>query len=122
MAALAIGVLIHLVYAGARAGRLDLATLRAIGFTRAQVATTMAWQSTTAMLLPFAAGAVGGAIVGSSIWIAYAERLGVAQETVVAWRPIAGVLIAFLVIANLVRLVIGQGPRRFRPADVLRSD
>lgn len=122
MAVLAIGVLVHLVYTGVRAGRHDLATLRALGFSRAQVVTTIAWQTTIAVAVPFAAAAVLGMVAGRLVWLAYAERLGVAPETVVAWRPIAGFFVAFLVAANVIGVVIGHGARNSAPAGVLRTE
>ena len=122
MAVLAIGVLVHLVYSGVRHGRRDLATLPALGFTGPQVASAIGWQTTIAAVAPFAVGAVGGAIAGRVVWLVYADRLGVAPETIVAWRPILGFLVAFLVVANLVGVVIGRGIRRRSPSLVLRTE
>ncbi len=122
MGVLAIGVLTHLVYTGVRAGRHELALLRALGFTRAQVVTTIAWQTTIAIAVPFVAAALIGAVLGRAAWLIYAERLAVAPETVVAWRPVVGFFLVFLVAANVLGVVIGRGARRRTPADVLRTE
>lgn len=122
MALLALGVLIHLVYTGVRAGRHELATLRALGFSRAQVITSIAWQTTIVVAAPFALAAVVGAAIGRVLWLIYAERLSVAPETVTGWRPIAAFFLVFLVIANVLGVVIGRRARRSPPSEVLRTE
>jgi|GEM_PF-1631481 len=118
MAVLAAGVLAHLVFSGVHARRHELATLRALGFTGRQVRTALACQATAVTIVPFAIAAVIGTVAGRTVWFIYAERLGVAPEAVVAWRPLAAVLGTFIVIANVVAAAAGYAVRHRAAADL----
>jgi putative ABC transport system permease protein len=122
MAVLSIGVLMHLVYAGVRAGRRDLATMRVLGFSRRQVIGAVAWQTSIVVGVPFAAGAIIGSITGRAVWLIYADRLGVAPDAVVAWGAIIGVSVAFMLAATAIGVVIGRRAHARSPAELLRAE
>lgn len=122
MAVLSIGVLIHLVLTGARTGRHELATLRALGFTRRQVRAAVAWQATILAAVPFAIAALIGAAAGRAVWLAYAGRLSVAPATVLAWQPVLGFLVLFLLAANVVGLIAARTASRYQAAAALRTE
>lgn len=122
MAALGAGVLAHLVLTGLRAGRRELATLRALGFTRRQVRSSAAWLASLVTALPYVVGAVVGAVVGRLVWLAYAERLHVAPASVTGWRPIAASFLVFLVVGNLFGALGAWRALRRRSSGELRSE
>ena len=122
MAALSIGVLMHLVYAGVRAGRRDIATLRVLGFRRRQVIGAVAWQTVILVGVPLAAGTIIGAIAGRAVWLIYADRLGVAPDAVVAWGAIIEVFVAFMFAANAFGVAVGRRAHTRSPAEQLRAE
>jgi ABC-type antimicrobial peptide transport system permease subunit len=122
MAVLGLGVLMHLVLTGLQAGRRELATLRALGFTTRQVRSSAAWQASVATVVPFVVGAIVGAVVGRRVWLAYADRLNVAPATVSGWRPIVGFFLAFLVLANVIGALAAWRAVRRRSSVELRSE
>lgn len=122
MAVLSVGVLIHLVLTGVRARRHELATLRSLGFTRRQVRAAVAWQATILTAVPFAVAALIGAAAGRAVWLAYAERLSVAPATVLAWQPVLGFLVQFLMAANVVGLIAARTATRYQAAAALRTE
>ncbi len=122
MALLGLGVLMHLVLTGLRAGRHEVATLRALGFSTRQVRAAAAWQATIVTVVPFALGGVAGLVAGRLVWLSYADHLNVAPATVLAWRPIVGFLLLFLVVANVIGAVAAWRLSRQRPAVELRTE
>ena len=121
MAVLSIGVLVHLVLTGARAGRRELAMLRAFGITRRQAGAVVAWQATFVTAIPFAFAALVGAAAGSTLWLAYAGRLNVAPATVWFWRPVLAFFLVFLVAAIVLGLFAARSAAR-HPASALRTE
>ena len=80
MGILAAGVLVHLVATGVRARRLELATLRSLGFTPRQTHAAVAWQATTVVVVAIGIGSVIGVVAGRGVWSGYAERLVVSAR------------------------------------------
>jgi hypothetical protein len=122
MAVLGLGVLMHLVLTGLRAGRRELATLRALGFTTRQVRSSAAWQASVATVVPYVVGAFVGVVVGRRVWLAYSDRLNVAPATVSAWRPIVGFFLALLALANLIGALAAWWALRHGSSVELRSE
>src|SRR5262249_51248191 len=85
MAALASAVLIHLVLTRARVRRRELATLRALGFTRGQVRAALAWSATTVTLASLLLAALIGVVAGRFAWERYATGLDVVPEAALPW-------------------------------------
>ena len=102
MGILAAGVLVHLVATGVRARRLELATLRSLGFTPRQTHAAVAWQATTVVVVAIGIASVIGVVAGRGVWSGYAERLVVAPEPVTPWLTLVVVGIAGFVLANIV--------------------
>src|SRR5207302_7023328 len=118
---LSIGVLVHLILTGARAGRQELATMRALGFTRRQMRAALAWQATIVTTVPFVIAAVVGAAAGRAVWLFYGRRLSVAPATVLSWRPALGFFLVFVVAANIVGSIAARTAARQRAA-ALRTE
>jgi ABC-type lipoprotein release transport system permease subunit len=121
MVVMSLAVLAHVLVSAVSARREELALLRAIGFSRAQVRRTVAWQAVTIAFAALAVGVPLGVVVGRSVWLVFAERLGVVPEAVAPWSI---VLIAPLVLvaALAVATLPGWLAARSRPAAILRAE
>ena len=104
LAAVTVG---HALVVAVRRRRMDLAVLRAIGFTTSQVSRSVAWQASTVALIAASIGVPFGVLLGRLAWSAVARQLGVVDTPVV---PMAALLAlpATVVFANLVALVPGR--------------
>jgi putative ABC transport system permease protein len=91
------------------ARRRDLAVLRAMGFTRAQVRRSVHVQALTTVMIGIVVGLPVGVIAGRWSWRLFAEELGVAPRAVVP-------VVALLAISGFV--VIGALAAAVRPAYV----
>jgi putative ABC transport system permease protein len=123
--ALALGALSSLwltLYASVRRRRAHLALLKTLGFTRRQLAATVAWQSFTAVTVGAAVGAPLGIALGRFLWTRFARQLSVIPEpTIPAWLVVA-ILAAALVTAALIAIAPGRAAARTPAADLLRTE
>jgi hypothetical protein len=122
LALLAVGTLAHTLVSAARRRRRDLAILKTLGFVRAQVRGTLAWQATTLAAVALLVGLPIGIAGGRWAWRLFAGQLGVLPGPVV---PLLAVLVAVpaaLVLANLVAALPGRAAALTHPAIVLRSE
>jgi ABC-type lipoprotein release transport system permease subunit len=97
--ALGVAVLISLsvsVAASARRRRRELAILRALGFTRRQLRSIVAWQTVTLLLVAVVFGLPLGIVAGRAAWAAFASLLGVVPVTVI---PLAELVVGLVVLA-----------------------
>ncbi len=123
--ALCIGALMALaltLMASVRRRRRDLALLKALGFTRRQLASTIAWQSTIAMLIGVAIGIPVGIAAGRSLWDLFAGEIHAVPAPSVPTSSVALIVVGSLVLANLVAWVPGVVAARTRTADLLRAE
>jgi ABC-type lipoprotein release transport system permease subunit len=119
---LAIGALSSLwltLMASVRRRRKDLAVLKTLGFTRRQLAATVAWQATAAVTAGIVAGIPLGIALGRYLWDLFARQISVVPEPTVPAMTAVVVTLGALATANLVAALPaprrGQDPRR-RPA------
>jgi ABC-type antimicrobial peptide transport system permease subunit len=119
LALLAVG---HALVTGVRRRRRDLALLKTLGFTRAQVRATVAWQATTLATVGLVIGIPVGVIVGRLVWGLVADGLGISTAAAI---PVLGLLLtipAVLALANLIAYLPARRAARTRPAVALRSE
>lgn len=121
LGALAIVALLHALAQTVQRRRVELGVLRAIGFTRRQVAGAIGWQAAALAVVGAAVGLPLGTAVGRWLWSGVAQGLGVAAHPQVAVTlllvvPIAG---AF---AALVGLALGGWTGRTTAAAALRAE
>ena len=124
-AALAVGAVSALVLtlmASVRRRRRDIALLKALGFTRRQLAAAVAWQSTIAVGIGVVVGVPLGIIVGRALWDLFARELHVAAQPTVPAAAIVFVAISALVLANVVAALPGLQAARTPAALVLQSE
>jgi ABC-type lipoprotein release transport system permease subunit len=112
----------HALVTRVRRGQRELAVLKTLGFTRPQVAATIAWQATTILGVAVLLGLPLGVAAGRFTWRLFARDLGVAPEVVI---PVVSVLLlvpATVLAGNLLAAVPGWLGARIRPARVLRTE
>jgi FtsX-like permease family len=118
----AAAALAHALVTSVRRRRRDLAILKTLGFTRAQVATAVAWQATTVAAIGLLIGLPLGLGIGRFAWNVFAEDLGVVPEPITPIGLTALVLPATIVLANLIAALPAQTAARTQPALVLRAE
>jgi len=105
-----------------RRRRHDLAVLRMLGFTDYQLASTVAWQASTAALIGVAAGVVVGVAAGRWLWILFARQVYAVPDATVPVLAIVLTALGTLVLANLIAVVPGRSAARTPAAVLLRSE
>lgn len=108
--------------ASVRRRRADLALLKTLGFTRRQLAATVAWQSTVTVAAGAAVGVPLGIALGRYLWDLFAGRISVIPEPSVPVLTVTLVVIGALVAANLVAAVPGRSAARVPAAALLRAE
>jgi hypothetical protein len=122
---LALGAVVALglcLVASVRRRRRDLALLKALGFTRAQLAWTVAWQSTIAAAVGVIAGLPAGAALGRWLWDLFARSIYVVPDAPVPAVSLLLVAGAAFVLANAVAAFPGAYAARTPAALVLRAE
>jgi hypothetical protein len=124
-AALAAGAVASLwltLAASVRRRRGELALLKALGFTRRQLAATVAWQSTTAVAAGAVVGVPLGIALGRYLWDLFAGQIGVVPEPSVPGPTVALVVLGARAAANLVAALPGRAAARTPAAALLRAE
>ena len=114
--------LAHALVTRVRYGQRELAILKTLGFTRPQVAATIAWQATTILAVALLVGLPLGAAAGRFTWHLFARDLGVAPEVVVPVVPVLLLIPAAVLVGNALAAPPGWLAARVRPAPVLRTE
>jgi ABC-type antimicrobial peptide transport system permease subunit len=118
----AAAVLAHALLTSIRRRRRDLAVLKALGFTPAQLSVTVASQATTVAAVGLLAGVPLGLGAGRFIYNLFADNLGVVSDVVTPVGITVLVVPAAIVLANLVAALPGWTAARTRPALVLSAE
>ena len=119
---LALATIAHLLITSVRRRRRDLAVLRAIGFTRAQVRSAVAWQAATLVAVALAIGIPVGIACGRLAWIIFARQIGIAPVVDVPLPYLALLVVASVALAVVIAALPGESAARARPALALRSE
>jgi hypothetical protein len=114
--------LIHSLVSLVRTHRRDLAVLKTLGFTRPQVAGTMAWQGSVFVAVALIVGLPVGIALGRWSWLLVTDQLGVVSEPRVPLPAILALVPAAVLVANLAAAVPGWLAVRIRPAEALRAE
>ena len=122
LAAGAVAALGLTLVASVRRRRRDLAVLKAIGFTRRQVAGTVAWQATVAAIIGIAVGVPLGIALGRWLWTLFARQIYAVPEPTVPVGSIVLVSLCTLVLVNLVAAWPGRAAARTPAALALRTE
>jgi hypothetical protein len=108
--------------ASVRRRRRDLALLKTLGFTRGQLAATVAWQSTIAVAIGTAVGVPLGIVLGRWLWDLFARSIHAVPVPDIPPATIAVIAVGALVLANVVAAVPGRLAARTQTALLLRTD
>jgi ABC-type lipoprotein release transport system permease subunit len=123
--ALAVGAVIALgltLVASVRRRRRDLALLKTLGFTRRQLANTIAWQSTIAVGLGTVVGVPLGIIIGRFLWDLFAREINAVPAPTVPALSVMLIIIGGLVLANVVAAIPGRIAARTPTSLMLRAE
>ncbi|MGH9273094.1 MAG: FtsX-like permease family protein [Acidimicrobiales bacterium] len=119
--ALALAALAHALAVSVRARRLELAVLRCLGFTRRQVAASVAWQASTLGVVAAVVGVPFGLIVGRWGWSMLASDVGLTLGAVVEATTSLLVGVGVVAVALVLAILPGWRATRTRPAVALRA-
>jgi hypothetical protein len=108
--------------ASVRRRRRDLALLKALGLTRRQLASCVAWQSTVAATAGVVAGIPSGVALGRWLWILFADQISAVPDATVPALSIIYVALGAFALANLVAALPGTIASRIPSALVLRAE
>ena len=122
VAAGAVAALGLALVASVRRRRRDLALLKTLGFTRRQLAATIAWQSTVIAVGGVVIGVPVGVAVGRWLWIVFARSLSTVPDPVIPAASVALAALAALILANLVAALPGRAAARTPAALLLRAE
>jgi ABC-type lipoprotein release transport system permease subunit len=114
--------LAHTLTSGVRRRRRDLAILKTLGFTRAQVAATVSWQATIIVAGAALIGVPLGLGLGRLLWNLFAADLGVQPEAVAPFGLALLVVPGVVLFANAIAALPGWAAARVRCAVVLRTE
>jgi ABC-type lipoprotein release transport system permease subunit len=122
LAAGAVVALALTLVASVRRRRRDLALLKALGFTRRQIAAAVAWQSSLAVLIGTVLGVPLGVALGRFLWDVFAHEIHVVPAPTVPTVSIALIAVGALVLANVVATLPARAAARTPTALVLRAE
>jgi hypothetical protein len=118
----AMAALFLTLFASVRRRRQDLAVLKTIGFTRRQLAATVAWQATVAAVVGSAVGIPLGIALGRWLWTAFARQIYAVPQPAVPVVSIVLLPLCALVLVNLVAALPGRSAARTPAALALRAE
>jgi hypothetical protein len=124
-AALGAGAVVALgltLVASVRRRRHDLALLKTFGFTRRQLAATVAWQSSVAVGLGAVVGVPLGIVLGRFLWDLFAHGIDAVPLPTVPGVTIAFIVIGALVLANVVAAIPGRIAASTATGSLLRTE
>jgi hypothetical protein len=122
---LAVGAIVALALtltASVRRRRRDLALLKTLGFTRRQLAASVAWQASVAALVGVVVGVPVGILMGRWLWTEFAREIAALPRPTVPVLAVIGVAVGTLVLANLVAALPGRQAARTRSALLLQAE
>ncbi|MGQ0431293.1 MAG: FtsX-like permease family protein [Microthrixaceae bacterium] len=122
VALLAVAGLANALLSGSAARRLELATLRAIGFTGHQIRESVAWQSLSVAASALVMAVPVGFLMANTTWAAFADRLSLDRALPLPWEIAALVAAALITLATFAAVPIGGRSARRSLALDLRSE
>ncbi len=123
--ALACGAVVALgltLVSSVRRRRTDLALLKALGFTKRQLAGAIAWQASVAVGIGCVIGIPLGIALGRFLWDLFVGQISAVPDPTVPAASIVLIGVAALVLANVVAAVPGRLAARTPTAQLLRSE
>ena len=122
LAALAAAAVGHALVMSVRAGRRDLAVLKALGFVRGQVHATVRWQASAMVGIGLIPGVPLGIAAGRWIWRLAARSTGALVEPVISEALLGATVAAAFGLASLIAGIPARTAGRTPPAVILRAE
>lgn len=122
---LALGAVVALVLTlltSVRRRRRDLALLRALGLRSRQLASVIAWQSTSSVLVGVIFGVPLGIVLGRALWDLFAHELFAIPAPTVPVVATLVVALGALVLANVIAVIPARSAANTSTSEVLRAD
>ena len=122
---LALGTTLSLALAlssSVRRRRHDLTVLKALGATRGQLSATVAWQSSSIIVVSLVVGLPAGVLIGHWLWRLFAGELQVVPFATIPWAVVIVTAVAAVMLANAVAVVPARRASRLRAATLLRQE
>jgi len=117
----AVAALALSLIASLRRRRHDLAILKTLGFTRRQIATTVAWQASVSVAVGMIIAIPVGIVLGRTLWNLFARSIHVVPEPSVPIATTVFIVLGGLVLANAVAFIPGRQAARTPTALVLKA-
>jgi hypothetical protein len=108
--------------ASVRRRRRDLALLKALGFTKRQLAATVAWQASVAVGIGIVVGVPLGIVLGRFLWDLFAHQIHVVAAPSVPTVSVILVAAGALALANVVAAIPGRIAARTPTAVLLHAE
>jgi hypothetical protein len=122
---LAVGTFVALgltLVASVRRRRRDLALLKTFGFTKRQVAATVAWQASVIAISGTIVGTPLGVVLGRWLWTLFAREIYAVLDPTIPALPIVFVVLGALALTNAVAFFPGRVAAQTQAALVLRAE
>jgi len=122
VALLAAATLAHNLVTSVHRRRRAFATLKALGFERAQVAKSFFWQTGAITIIGIGLGIPIGLLLGRGAWDFVAGQIGSVQPPVVPLGSVAAAALGATAAAGIIAIVPATRAARTRAARVLREE
>jgi hypothetical protein len=122
---LAAGTIVALgliLIASVRRRRRDLALLKMLGFSKRQLAATIAWQASIIAAIGTIVGTPLGVVLGRWLWTLFAREIYAVPEPTIPALSIVFVILGALVLTNIIAFFPGRIAARTKAALVLRAE
>lgn len=122
LAALGVVALVHTLVTTVRWRRRELAVLRALGFSRKQLAAVVSWQAATVTAAGLVVGIPLGILVGRAAWTTVADGIGVEPAPLASAVALGLVVVTTLLVASAATALPRRMARATAPSALLRTD
>ncbi|MCU1453783.1 MAG: hypothetical protein JWN46_1929 [Acidimicrobiales bacterium] len=124
-AGLAAGAIVSLALtlaASVRRRRRDLAILKTLGFTRRQLAASVAWHASIVAVIGVGLGVPVGIALGRQLWTLFARTIDAVPAPTVPVVPLVLLAVSALALANLAAALPGRAAARIPTALLLHAE
>lgn len=122
LAGLGLSTIAYVLVSSVARRRRDLAVLKAIGFTSADVRAVVVWEALALVVASLAIGIPLGVAAGRWAWTLFAYDFGFVGEPITEFTPLAMVVASGALLAFVVGSVVARAAISSRPNVVLRSE
>lgn len=113
--------LVHLLVVSVGRRRQEMGLLKALGFTKGQIRSTVFWQTATVTVIGIVIGVPVGVAIGRVVWRDFAINVGVVPAPIVKLLLLAALSAGVLAAAALLALAPAVVASRYQPSKLLRS-